>query len=154
MTVADTVIAAERRVNVPLLQRGDVPPVVLVFALTGLALIWNIFAGLRFNLSLAVIFAGPAACFGAAAFYVRVRPEPKIAEIALYVGLWLFYPAFGAELTYLVTTLNFPLRDGMFMVWDRALGFNWLDWAHFVLRHPWLKLVQDAAYSSCFWQPL
>jgi hypothetical protein len=136
------------------LRAGDIPPVVLVLALMALALIWNGFAGLRFNISLAVIMAGPVVCFAAAMFYTRVRPEPSIAEIALYMGLWLLYPAFGAELTYLATTLNFPLRDGMFMAWDRALGFNWMGWGRFVLAHPLAKAVQDAAYSSCFWQPL
>jgi len=101
-----------------------------------------------------VIIAGPFAAIALAIYYTRVKPDPKIAEIALYVGLWLFYPAFGVELTYLGTRLDFPLRDQTFIAWDRALGFDWLAWARFVLAHPLFKSVGDAAYSSCFWQPL
>ena len=103
---------------------------------------------------LGVILAGPAACFALCAYYTRVRKEPRIAQIALYVGLWLFYPAFGAQLTYLATTVNFPLQDRTFGALDGAPGFDWMGWARFVLGHPVFKAAGDAAYSSCFWQPL
>ena len=155
MTSTDALIELEDApAKARLLRDGDVPPVVLVFGMAALALIWNWQAGLSFTMPLGVILAGPAICFALTAYYTRVRNEPRVAEIALYVGLWLFYPAFGAELTYLVTTTNFPLQDGRFAALDGALGFDWMGWARFVLGHPLFKAVGDAAYSSCFWQPL
>jgi hypothetical protein len=156
MTSVDAFLApvggAARKKN--FLRAEDVPPILLVFGTTALALVWNHWAGLSFKLSLAAIVAGPAASLALFAYYTAIRPERRIAETALYVGLWLFYPAFGAELTYLATRAGFPLADRTFIAFDTALGFDWTAWARFVLAHPWLKSVQDAAYSSCFWQPL
>lgn len=153
MTSADALIGLDAPAK-PALHAGDVPPLVLVFGMAALALAWNISTGLTFTLPFVVVVAGPLAALALAFFYTRVRPEQRIAEIALYAGLWLFYPAFGAALTYLATALNFPLRDGLFMAADRMLGFDWMGWARFVLVHPSFKLISDAAYSSCFWQPL
>ena len=155
MTIAEETLAVSpaSRTGNPL-RSADAPAVTLVAGLVALALVWNHWTGLSFSLPLAAILAGPFCCFALFAFYTRVRPERKIAESALYVGLWLFYPAFGAELTYLATAVNFPLQDQAFRSWDQAMGFDWMGWARFVLAHPFLKAVQDAAYSSCFWQPL
>ena len=126
----------------------------LVAGIVAIALAWNMFAQLRFNVPMALIFIGPIPCFILFGWYRLVWPEEKIAEGALYLGLWLFYPAFGAELVYLVTTLNMPLTDRPLLIADRALGFDWLGWARFVLAHPHFKMIGDIAYSSCFWQPL
>jgi hypothetical protein len=155
MTSAETFLAESvAPTKARLLGADDVPPMLLVFGLAALALAWNVKAGLSFTMPLGVILAGPAACFALCAYYTWVRKEPKIAQVALYVGLWLFYPAFGAQLTYLATTANFPLQDGRFAALDGALGFDWMGWARFVLAHPLFKAVGDAAYASCFWQPL
>ena len=156
MTTTDVVLEARARQETSdsLLRRDELPPLLLVAAITGVALIWNLFAGIRFNVSQALVVLGPMPCFLLFGWYRLVWPDEKIAEGALYLGLWLFYPAFGAELVYLVTTLNLPLTDRALLASDRALGFDWLGWAHFVLSHSWFKVASDLAYSSCFWQPV
>ncbi len=154
MTSLDADFVATASAKKAWLRATDVPPVALVFGLAALALIWNLKAGLIFAMPLGLIVAGPFVCFALSAFYTLKRPEPKIAQTALYAGLWLFYPAFGVELSYLLTRLDFPLRDAWLLHVDQALGFDWMGWARFVLAHPLVKFITDTAYSSSFIQPL
>jgi len=134
--------------------RENVPPLLLTVALVGLALAWNAQAGLRWTLSPALLLAAPLACFALAAVYSAVRPEPVVAEAALYLGLWFLYPVFGTQLTYLANRLAYPLQDRLFDSWDAALGFHWLAWARVIAAHPLLETVQIFAYESCLWQSL
>ncbi len=114
MTSAEAAAAAALIARPPghILRAADAQPILLVAGIAVAALIWNGRAGLNFSLPLFLVLAGPAACFGLSAYYATIRPERRIAEMALYVGLWLFYPAFGVQLTYLVTRLGLPLMDG------------------------------------------
>jgi hypothetical protein len=136
------------------LGRQNLPPVLLVLAIVGAALLWNVAVGLRWTIGLDLILAAPMACFALAAFYMTVRPDPAIAEAALYAGLWFVYPIFGTRLTYLANHLAWPLQDRLFDGWDLALGFRWMDWANFIAAHPLIQKVQVAAYQSCLWQPV
>ena len=156
MTSTDAVLQSRPRAaaGTRLLRPQELPPVLLVAGIAATALVWNLFAGLRFNVPLALILFGPMPCFLLFGWYRLVWPEEKIAEGALYLGLWLLYPAFGAELVYLVTTLNMPLADRPLLIADRALGFDWLGWARFVQAHPRFALAGEIAYSSFFWQPV
>ena len=148
---AGTASARTAPVAIPL-GRENLLPLLLTLALVGAALAWNMAVGLAWRVPLTAILAVPVACLGLAAFYCTVRPDPAIAEMALYVGLWFLYPVFGTHLTYLANSLGFPLRDALFAGWDAALGFHWLDWARFVAAHPHLRDVQAFAYESCLWQ--
>ena len=129
-------------------------PVVLVAALAALALTWNAFVGLQWSVGLLPLAAPSLVCFAVAWVYSTVRPNPAVAEGTLYAGLWLIYPTFGIQLTYLASLLGFPFQDRLFASADAAMGFQWIDWAHFVSTHPAVEMPLRLAYESHYWQPL
>src|SRR3954447_2677655 len=104
--------------------------------------------------ALVLVLAPAAVALGVSAVYALLRPRPVIAELFLYIGLWLALPVLGVRLSYLAATAGYPPRDELFSAVDAALGFRWIEWVAFVGRHPWIEAAQRLAYDSHFWQPL
>jgi len=133
---------------------ADAIPIVMVSGMAAAALLLNEFVGLTWSVGLLALAAPSIACFALSWIYVSVRPNPRVAEATLYAGLWLIYPTFGIQLTYLANLLRFPFQDRLFTAGDSALGFSWIDWAHFVSSHPAIETSLRLAYESHYWQPL
>lgn len=131
----------------------NAPPVVIIAAMAAVSLAWNGWTGISWQPVLPLLIAGSAVCFAIAAICSTIRPQHVIAEGALYSGLWVIYPIFGARLTYLANSLGYPLQDKTFDALDAALGFRWIDWVEFVSSHRFLEKVQGFAYESYIWQP-
>lgn len=51
-------------------------------------------------------------------------------------------------LTYVATSINFPLRDAQLLAWDRALGFDFRRFLGFINDNPELIPVLARSYSS------
>lgn len=130
------------------------PCLAIIAVLTGLVLMLEQMVPLRWSLPVCLMIWPAGFFWGLAAYYAVIRSEPLIREIGLYLGLWLFFPVFAAKLSYIATCAGFPLRDSLFAAADAAIGFHWIDWVHFIIRHPAILALQGFAYDSSFWQPL
>lgn len=128
--------------------------ITLVAAMVVVASAWNASVGLSWSTPLAPKLAIPAACLLYALYYRIFRPrEFYIPDFMLYAALWILFALFGAKMTYLAATLNFPEQDGLLQSIDSALGFQWLAWDAWIARHPWLHESLRVAYGSIGWQP-
>jgi hypothetical protein len=74
--------------------------------------------------------------------------SPRIANMALWVVLWISFSVVGAILTYAAATHAGPLRDAAYAAFDRSLGFDWTAWFDFVNRHGVLKVALALIYMS------
>jgi PAP2 superfamily len=138
----------------PAFRFADAPPVVIVAAVAATALAWNRWSGLTWQQpALPALLCAPALCFVIAAIYSTVRPQPVIAEVACYFGLWLVYPVFGTRLTHLANAAGYPLQDEILAGLDAAIGFQWSDWARVISTYSLVVKIQEFAYQSYAWQP-
>jgi hypothetical protein len=138
----------------PTFRFADAPPVMIVTALAVAALTWNWWAGLIWQQPALLRLLWPSAlCFAIAAIYSTVRPQPAIAEVACYFGLWIVYPVFATRFTYLANASGYPLQDDMLAGLDATIGFRWSDWAAIISTYPLIVRMQEFAYQSYVWQP-
>ena len=125
---------------------------VTVFAAT--AFIGCAIAGLRVDLPLHLMLVVPGIFGTTAMLYHLVRPrENRLFQILLYVTLWSLFPVAGTQLTFLANSAALPMRPELFAAIDRAMGFEWIDWANFMIAHPWLEWLSGKAYSAYAFQP-
>ncbi|MEM7302070.1 MAG: phosphatase PAP2 family protein [Pseudomonadota bacterium] len=102
--------------------------------------IWKdyVFSGILFS-----VFASVAM------FYTHVRRDPKIAGPCWAIATFVFYMPFAIMYSYAIQTLNFPLADPLFVKWDAALGFHWLEWAKWYASFPqWFSEWSSFIYAS------
>ena len=154
MTQIQAVLAAPSVPRYKILDLLAVPPVAIIAMMTALTLVLEQFVPLRWAIPAYRLIWPAGICLAMALFYSTVRPRPVFQEVGLYLGLWIFFPIFAAKLSYIATCAGLPLRDRFFIVADRVIGFNWIDWVHFIQRYPTIVTMQDYAYGSSFWQPL
>jgi hypothetical protein len=119
----------------------------LVFVVGIIDLVWCRAVGLTFSgwgsvgLTLGFLEA-------VALIYGYAERSPRLGEIGNYAALWVAFSVVGTILTYLVATLNFPLRDSELGAIDSALGFHWLALYNFATAHWISKLVFSLAYNA------
>lgn len=159
-TTDSAALACRRRgigaVWIPLVQlAGTVmnPAERRVFAMAALlALVFAIglpFSGYRVAwLSLLPTLAAAAMLFGIATLYRTLRPEPRLAAMAMGTAALLLFSMFMALTNYLAIRLDRPLIDATLAAWDRMLGIDWPATLALVQSAPWLKLVLAAAYAT------
>src|SRR4051812_6962613 len=70
--------------------------------------------------ALVLVLAPAAVALGVSAVYASLRPRPVIAELFLYIGLWLALPVLGVRLSYLAATAGYPPRDKLFSAVDAS----------------------------------
>ncbi|MES5486045.1 phosphatase PAP2 family protein [Bradyrhizobium sp. INPA03-11B] len=114
-------------------------------------LVWLRAAGMSVTLDpvKAIVFCAVALL---AFLYIKVRPDRRIAELAVACAQLIAFTAVGAVLSYLTVTSNFPLADRQFAAIDAALHLNWLTYFDWVETHPAVKRVLALAYNSCMAQ--
>ena len=98
--------------------------------------------------SLAALIIACVALGGTAAFYRRVRRQENFAIICIGLMQVLLFSAIGSILSYMLAREGGPLWDARLAAWDRALGFNWLAYVHWVDRSPSLTGLLHVAYGS------
>lgn len=92
-----------------------------------------------------------AACVAlcaAAIFYTRVRVDERFSACCVGLMQALLFSAAGSILSYLLARSSLPMRDSALSAWDRALGLDWLGYAHFVDAHGWIVPIYRVAYAS------
>jgi len=85
---------------------------------------------------------------GAALFYRHVRIRDNFAVMCTALMQVLLFSALGSILSYLLTRNSGALWDPTFARWDRALGFNWLQYVRWVDRSAALAGLFRVAYAS------
>ena len=117
------------------------------------ALVWSAFVGMTWKVALPIMLAVPSLFMALSVFYRLVREDPEIARLLLYSALWLGFPVFGAQITYLSARADFPMQDHLFAAMDQAIGFDWTSWARFFILRPWLADAAGLVYASYYVQP-
>jgi membrane-associated phospholipid phosphatase len=130
------------------------PPLLLFAAVIFSALVLNQWTQLHWQVPALGLIWIPGLFCGLIAVYAVMRSQSAILEIGIYLGFWLVFPVFAAQLTYVATRAEFPLQDNLFIGLDGMLGFDWVTWMRVELNHPLLLAVQRFAYDSSYWQPL
>jgi membrane-associated phospholipid phosphatase len=101
---------------------------------------------------LATALAAGAGALALVYVYRRLRPDELLAGLAEAAAfLVLFTLALGMS-SYLGTSLNRPLQDGVFDAADKALGFDFLAHMSFVAACPWVAQVLDYSYATSMLQ--
>ena len=72
----------------------------------------------------------------------------RLADVGNYAALWVAFSAVGSIFTYVVATMEMPLRDAQLSTIDAALGFHWTPWFYFIAHHRYLNLPLKVAYES------
>jgi hypothetical protein len=133
-------------------------PLLLPFALSLLlalvTLAWNGVVGLSWNgptLWTILLASAPLLLLAA---YAALRGMNGFAEAIVFACAYMLVPLIAVRLSYLVTTVDFPLVDTRLAGFDHALGFDWGNWARFLGGHPWLHTLTFAAYMSPIEQAL
>ena len=79
-----------------------------------------------------------------AAPHIRTMCRAGISSILFFV----IYTAVITILSYLVTSLNFPLYDRELAQWDAAIGFDWKAFLGWVNAHPLIGKILIWIYHS------
>jgi membrane-associated phospholipid phosphatase len=117
----------------------------LVTGVLAVEVAWPMAIEPRSLLSLAL--ACTALC-STAVFYSRVRIDARFSACCLGLAQALLFSVVGSILSYLLARSSVPLQDSALAGSDRALGLDWIGYAHFVDAHTWLVRAYRVAYSS------
>jgi membrane-associated phospholipid phosphatase len=121
----------------------------LLFALALLTGVWMHKENMTLNLSNVHAFLYIYALFlGVSLFYRTVRPNETIFLFGQLATQWLTAAAVLGVLSYVSARLNYPLNDDWLIDTDRALGFNWQNYIHWVDRSATLAFISSTAYIS------
>lgn len=83
-----------------------------------------------------------------AKFYRTRRPMKRFEVLCSETSVLLVFSVSAAILSSLLTSLNRPLIDETLLAFDRAAGFDWLDYVAFVNARPWLGILSSAVYVT------
>ncbi|MDR3422463.1 MAG: phosphatase PAP2 family protein [Xanthobacteraceae bacterium] len=82
----------------------------------------------------------------------QLAPKTRVIETIQTILYGFLYLAVtivcGVLAAYAMQRLAFPLQDQLIASADKMLGFEWLDYAHWVDRHPAVQTVFRLAYNS------
>lgn len=81
-------------------------------------------------------------------FYRTKRPMEEFEVLCTETSLLLAFSAATAVLTYLVTSINFPLIDERLIEIDTFLGFDRLAYVGFVSERPLLGTLSTAVCDN------
>jgi len=96
-----------------------------------------------------LIPAGFAVLLAAVAtFYRTARPDPKIVAMTVGLQQMTMFSAVGAMLSYMMAALGSDPADAWLAGWDHALGFDWVQYLHWINAHPAVAAPLQLAYES------
>lgn len=81
-------------------------------------------------------------------YYDQWRHEPRLSSALGSTAQFMVFSAAAAPLSYLAASFGLPLRDHMFDVADKALGFDWMALLAWLNAHPTMFAILRAIYLS------
>lgn len=78
----------------------------------------------------------------------------RLSDMTYFAALWVGFSMASGVCTYIAAHAGLALCDARFDRLDRALGFAWIDWYRFTLRHKAFDQFLCIAYFSLIWQIL
>lgn len=123
-------------------------PAMLVAAFAVVLSVWNSFIGMTWTGPSTMLVAAATSPLLLLAIYTHLRGDRVISEICVFLYLYFLFPMLGVKLSYLATSLQFPLADDVFAHMDQVMGFSWVGWARFNDGHPMMKAVISLAYAT------
>ena len=84
--------------------------------------------------------------------YSALRPAPEIAHMCLATAFLILATGAIAMLSYLMTSLNFPLLDHIYADIDRFMGFDWLAFLEWTNNRPLLGKTLIFSYHTSMLQ--
>ena len=113
----------------------------IVLAIVIVDAIWILLSDFAFDTGSALKVVAIVSFLLAVAWFYRVRrPMPNFEVMCSETALLLAFSTAGAVLSYLVTSFDLPLIDPYLVKNDALLGFDWLAYAGYVNRHPYLSI--------------
>ncbi len=126
--------------------RIKIAVIALIFAIDGLWIAYGGFSVLVGSLVLAIGLVGALTAVGT--FYRRYRKMAEFETACYETALLIAFSLGAAVLSYLVTSLDFPLIDDRLTAADAALGFDWMAYVGFVNQRPWLGFLSTLVYVT------
>ncbi|WP_076859443.1 phosphatase PAP2 family protein [Bradyrhizobium mercantei] len=119
----------------------------IVVAVFAVDVIWLWSSGMRLTIGYipAVVFTMLIATY---LFYTIVRPNERLAALALMFSQFSALTSVNVVLIYLTATSKFKLTDNYLAAADAAIGFDWLVMFNWVQTHPVIDFILILAYAS------
>ncbi len=125
----------------------------IVFAIVVVDSLWIGLSDFVFDAGSALKVVAIVSVMLTVAWFYRVkRPMQNFEVMCAETALLLAFSTAGAVLSYLVTSFNFPLIDPYLVKSDALLGFDWLNYAGYVHRTPWLSMISSIVYVTTITQ--
>jgi membrane-associated phospholipid phosphatase len=98
--------------------------------------------------SLLIPFSAAALCLAGGLFYTQVRPDRRLAVAMAGTAFVLMFGSTTGVLTYPAAAIGGPLRDDMFIAFERAIGIDWPGLAGAMTAIPVVNFILALAYMS------
>lgn len=136
-----------------ILSMPETAPGLFILGLAVIALIWNEWVGIRWEVSSLTMLVAPTLMLPVCALYGYRGRLLIISEIIFYICLMYLFTFSSLQLTYLCYSIGYPLRDPLLAHADAAIGFNWGSWSNFLHAQSLLKRILSLSYNAHHWEP-
>jgi hypothetical protein len=120
---------------------------VIVAALGGIDYAWAHLLGIKISLNYDIVLS-VVALTGIYATLTKIGRLPRIAAFVLALARFIVTICVLVILSYLATSLDFPLIDQQLASLDQSSGLDWLAVFNWVKSHPAIDHISDLAYAS------
>ena len=100
---------------------------------------------------IAVGYVGIYAGFAHANARSPTRRDPQVMFVLGSTAQIALITAVMAPMTYVAAAIDFPMQDSALLAADRALGFDWAAYVHFVDGRPGLASWLNVGYAMIGW---
>jgi uncharacterized membrane protein YiaA len=95
-----------------------------------------------------------AAVYGLFGYYNVVSPErrhPRIFFPLTAIAQMILIVSVMVSITYIATSVNFPLKDATLLALDRAIGLDFRAYLNFINDRQWLIYILATGYRAISW---
>ena len=100
---------------------------------------------------IAIGYGGIYAGFAHANARSPTRRDPQVMFVLGSTAQIALITAVMAPMTYVAAAIDFPMQDSVLLAADRALGFDWAAYVHFVDGRPGLASWLNVGYAMIGW---